>query len=334
MNPFVSVIIPMLNAERYIEQTLDSLVALDYPDEAIEIIVVDDGSQDRSLSIAKQYNVRTIVTKDKTISKLRNMGAAIATGDLLLFLDADCIIEKDWILNGLPFLADPNVGLVGQRGHVYEKFNFFQKVSTFRYQQTDEVQEVSCIDGRSILVKREVFNEVGGFNEDYATGEDTDFSYRVSNKYKILRIKRMVTYHLGEDISPAVMFKKELWRAQYVIRILVNNRILNKEYKAIVLPIYCLGSELLILISCFHSLHSKDGLLLIQLSLVLFLLPVFLYAIKNFSGRGSYFIPLSFMFIIHETARSFALIRELYEIILSKLVKTKNMILQKGEVKK
>ncbi|MCS7093102.1 MAG: glycosyltransferase [Patescibacteria group bacterium] len=95
----VSVIVPVYNEEKYIDKALKSILnQLDKPD---EVIVVDNNSTDKSIAIAKQYQkrlpLRIIEEKNQGICQARHRGFNEAKGDILIKLDADAIIEKDWI---------------------------------------------------------------------------------------------------------------------------------------------------------------------------------------------------------------------------------------------
>ena len=86
--PFVSVIIPTLNKEKYIETTLLSIKNQDYKGK-YEIIVVDSNSKDMTVKIARKYADKVIVTKRRGVSVGRNIGAEVAKGEILIFVDAD-----------------------------------------------------------------------------------------------------------------------------------------------------------------------------------------------------------------------------------------------------
>lgn len=99
--PLVSVIVPVYNVEEYIKECLDSIVGQSYS--SIEIILINDGSTDKSLEILTSYasddRVKIVTQENKGLSCSRNKGISIATGKYLLFVDGDDFIEKQMIKN-------------------------------------------------------------------------------------------------------------------------------------------------------------------------------------------------------------------------------------------
>ncbi|MBS7648907.1 glycosyltransferase, partial [Candidatus Bathyarchaeota archaeon] len=93
-DPFVSIIIPAFNSEATIKDLLESLMLLDYSKDNLEIIIVDGGSTDRTMEIAKSYPVRIIVESRKGINVARNAGVKSSKGEILVFTDSDCVIPK------------------------------------------------------------------------------------------------------------------------------------------------------------------------------------------------------------------------------------------------
>jgi glycosyltransferase involved in cell wall biosynthesis len=115
-NPLVSIIIPLYNSEKYIVESVTSALAQTWPNK--EIIVVDDGSTDSSLSIAKNFeseNVKVLSQENKGASAARNKGLSLAKGDYVQFLDADDLLSENKIEVQINQLKDhPNhLGLCG-----------------------------------------------------------------------------------------------------------------------------------------------------------------------------------------------------------------------------
>lgn len=91
--PKFSIVIPVYNVEKYIGRCLDSVFNQTFKD--YEVIVVDDGSTDKSIEIVKEYDVNVITSKHVSVSEARNIGEKKATGEYLLFLDSDDYWDKD-----------------------------------------------------------------------------------------------------------------------------------------------------------------------------------------------------------------------------------------------
>ena len=99
--PKVSVIIPVYNSEKYIARCLDSVIEQTYKN--IEIIIINDGSKDKSKEILDEYEkkypniIRHIEQENKGVAKTRNYGIKIANGNYITFIDNDDYIDKDYI---------------------------------------------------------------------------------------------------------------------------------------------------------------------------------------------------------------------------------------------
>ncbi|GAH56283.1 unnamed protein product [marine sediment metagenome] len=110
----VSIIIPAYNAEKTIKECLSSFTNQSMSRNKYEIIVVDDGSTDRTCEIAKKYKVNIISQKNSGPAVARNRGAQEARGNILIFTDSDCIADKFFIENMVsPFSDSEVVGVQG-----------------------------------------------------------------------------------------------------------------------------------------------------------------------------------------------------------------------------
>lgn len=105
--PSVSVIIPTWNAERHLEACLQSLTAQDFPTAKLEILIVDDGSTDQTLSIAEHYHAKILKSGHRHIERSKSIGLAAATGELILLIDADItLIGDDWLSRAVTIMVE------------------------------------------------------------------------------------------------------------------------------------------------------------------------------------------------------------------------------------
>lgn len=177
----ISVIIPTLNEEKYIEHTLKALQCQDYKGK-YEIIVSDGGSKDSTVKIAKKYADKVIVLREKGISKGRNAGAKIAKGNIFLFVDADTVllfnalseIEKEFRKKNVVGVACPILPLSAHAKDfiLYWSFNQFSKTTT----KTKKAK----IAGICFACRKSAFKKIGGYDESIEIGEDFDLSERLS----------------------------------------------------------------------------------------------------------------------------------------------------------
>lgn len=108
--PFVSVIVPALNAEGYIKDCLISLLKMDYPQDRREILVVDNNSLDRTAEIIKGFPVRYLLEPRPGVSSVRNNGIRVSRGEILAFTDADCIVTRRWLRYLISAFDEEGVG--------------------------------------------------------------------------------------------------------------------------------------------------------------------------------------------------------------------------------
>lgn len=185
----ISVIIPTLNEEKYIESTLKALKNQDYEGK-YEIIVADEMSKDKTVEIAKKYADKVVKVKRKGTSVGRNEGAKAARGEILLFIDADTA----FLFNGLTEIAKAfKKGVVGvtcpviplsaksRDFAIFWIYNQFAKASL----KTNKPQ----IAGGCCAYRKEAFEKVGGFDEKLKFGEDYDLSERISRLGKLVFIE-------------------------------------------------------------------------------------------------------------------------------------------------
>lgn len=178
MKPFVSVIIPVYNAEKYLAEAIESVLAQAY--HPIEIIVVDDGSTDNSAAVARKFGdrIQYIYQENSGAAMTRNRGIDRSHGEYLSFLDADDLWTKNKLALQLSaFERNSNLDLVF--GHVQQ---FFSPDLDRETQQKLYCPD-TAVPGNtpsSMLVKSTTFKRVGLFSTQWRIGEPLDWYLRAT----------------------------------------------------------------------------------------------------------------------------------------------------------
>ena len=187
-NPKISIIIPSLNEEKLIGQTLREARQV-APD--AEIILVDGGSEDRTVDLASK--LAEVRSSNGTIAAARNIGARASSGDILVFLDADTKITKKFMDEAKKFLDYPQfVGAGGlimpNRVGILDKlvFYFFNLLIMVSFWLGRPVLAGTCV-----AYKRKAFFDVGGFNDKMVASEDFDLCKRISKNGRVVFLRHV-----------------------------------------------------------------------------------------------------------------------------------------------
>lgn len=245
-SPHVSIIIPAYNSARYLRECLDSVLRQTYHD--FEVIVVDDGSTDGTREIAMEYianlpdRMGCLFQHNLGPGAARNHGIRKSTGSHIAFLDSDDIWKPEKIALQVAYMeANPGLALIAAEFEVIDSGGLVMGRSK-RYYEIDfngpnVVRDIfkHYLLMSSIMVKREVFDRVGYFDENIINSEDTDMQIRIARHFKIGIINaHLVKYRSSEDsLSKSLDTKKILkrWRDRMkVIRRFLKN---NNEYAEI-----------------------------------------------------------------------------------------------------
>jgi glycosyltransferase involved in cell wall biosynthesis len=205
--PLVSVIIPAKNEEANIERLLASIKNQTYPN--IEIIVVDDGSTDKTIKISKRFTKFAFSRKHAERSSQRNFGAKKSNGDFLLFIDADMELTKKVVEDSVR-IAQKNDSPAVTIAEKTVGANFIAQIRNFERQMY--IGDPSIELPR--LFKRSVFFEFGGYDPNLTGPEDYDLPYRISKKYKITRSGEYILHH-EESLTLYKLLKKKYYYASH-----------------------------------------------------------------------------------------------------------------------
>jgi glycosyltransferase involved in cell wall biosynthesis len=191
-DPAVSVIVPARNAEATLSRTLDALAVQSLGD-PFEVIVVDNGSADRTASIAEEHPIGATVLRNEPghgPGYARNRGALEARGPVLAFTDSDCFPTADWLERGLQAMAAADL----MQGRVDPD----PRASRGPFDRTVVVTgESGFYETANLFVRRSLFDEIGGFEDWVVAGGDGLFGWRLPRDGRAVRpAKRPI----GEDV--------------------------------------------------------------------------------------------------------------------------------------
>jgi mycofactocin system glycosyltransferase len=188
--PPVSIIIPVRNRPDEIAACLNSLKNLEYPQDKLEIIVVDDASEDRTPSVVSQFPARLIALEERhQASFCRNLAAREAKGDILAFIDSDCLADSLWLRELVPTFEDPAVGVVGglvdsagRRKNLdrYEKVKSSLRIALW-FKRSEVDQKSFYVPSCNMLTRKSLFRGLGGFLAELHVGEDVDYCWRAED---------------------------------------------------------------------------------------------------------------------------------------------------------
>ena len=196
--PFVSIIVPAYNERKHIGDTIENLKKIDYKKK--EIIIVNDGSTDKTAEIAKKSGVRVVSVKKGGKARALNYAIQIARGEIIATVDADSYPEKDILLKSVPFFQNKKVVAVTTKIYVKNKKSLIAKIQEIEYgmiswgrKVSEYIESIWATPGPMSLYRKSVLKEVGGFDEKNAT-EDIEIAWRLLSKGYKIRMSPGKTY--------------------------------------------------------------------------------------------------------------------------------------------
>jgi len=194
----VSVVLLTKNSVATVRKSLDSVFQQTRkPD---EVVVVDGGSTDGTLEVVRQHPVKLVLEPGLGFGYARNLGVEKAEGDFVFFIDSDCYADPRWIEKILPHFDDPEIaGATGQT----RLWNTSDDVARFlacvggRMNMPTQHAYVKIAPTMNLALRRNVVLEAGGFDETLVRCEDTELTYKVTRRYKILYEPEAVVWFRG-----------------------------------------------------------------------------------------------------------------------------------------
>ena len=216
----LSFIIPALNEAEHIERCVTSIRRYVPPPLLHEIIVVDNGSDDGTDALAERAGARVLPSSAPTIGAVRNEGVAVSSGDVLVFLDADCALTPPWgeeIEGVLARLNDAPLSCAGSQVTPPADESVF--LWDYWFLPFVRQETASHLGSAHLLCSRETFTRLGGFDERLETGEDYDLCRRIrQGGGEVINVPALRVEHFDFPRTWGAFIRRERWYGKEDLR--------------------------------------------------------------------------------------------------------------------
>jgi len=220
----VSIIIPAYNEEKSIEKTIESALSLDYPANKMEIIVVDDGSRDRTYKLAKPFErikshtIRVFTKKNGGKGSALNFGIGKSKSEIIVTMDADTFVEKEALKKMIALFYNEKVMSVTPSMALHDARGFWQRIQQVEYHMGvflrnafAAMNAVHITPGAFSAYRREFFVKYGGYQEDNIT-EDLEIALRIQSKNFIIEnAPNASVYTIAPKSFRALLVQRRRW---------------------------------------------------------------------------------------------------------------------------
>ncbi len=267
--PSVTVIVPCFNEEHTVEKTIGSLFALDYPNDKLSFVLVDDGSTDGTLDTLRKFEdnsrIRILSKANGGKHTAINLALEKIDSELVGCLDADSFVMSDALQRIVRHFGDESVMAVTPSIKVHEPSNFLELMQSIEYRwgiflrrMLSSLGALYITPGPFSIFRTRVFKELGGYREAHLT-EDLEMALRLQkNRYKIVNSHNAQVYTVAPKNLGALVKQRVRWTYGFINNALDYRELFfNKRYGQVgifILPIA--------LFSIFSSLFIISNVLL------------------------------------------------------------------------
>lgn len=222
----VSLYIPCYNAGKFIKKCLDSVINQSYAID--EIIIVDDGSTDKTIDILKNYPVRILThRKNKGLAAARNTAFKEAKNEFVASLDADCIADIQWLQRLMEcFVSDDIVGVGGmlKETNISNVADKWRSIHMAQHWGNEIINDPPFLYGNNTAFRKNCIEKVGFYREVLKTNyEDVDLSMRIyNNGFRLIYNPRSFVEHIRTDTMRSVM--TNYWKRYYFYQKSLHDR--------------------------------------------------------------------------------------------------------------
>lgn len=231
----VSILVAARNEEAHIAETIDAILAQDYPKNLLELLVVDDHSTDRTSSIIASYKAKGVklirLHADQKLNsyKKKAISEAIAqsTGELMVATDADCIMGRQWLRTIVACYEANGYKLISSPVIYHREKSYFERLQSLEFlyliglgAASIGLRKPSTCNGANLAYRRDVFYELGGFQgiDDLASGDDELFLHKVAQKYPedigFCKSEEAVVYTEAKKNLKSFLLQRRRWASK------------------------------------------------------------------------------------------------------------------------
>jgi glycosyltransferase involved in cell wall biosynthesis len=238
MPPLVSFVIPVRNDATRLRRCLATVTANDYPPDLLEILVVDNESTDESAQVGIEAGATVLKSAATSVAELRNDAARQARGAILAFVDADHEIDRGWVRAAVDMLSADDVGATGAPCLTDPSPNWVQRQYDAMRSRLVAREEVQWLGSGNLAVKKDVFDDIGGFDATLTACEDVDLCNRLRQAgHRIVAEPAMRNVHYGDPRTLKALFYGELWRGRDNVRVTFRGPKTFRHLRSALIPI-------------------------------------------------------------------------------------------------
>lgn len=309
--PLVSVVIPVKNDAERLGACLASLGRQSYPADRYEVIVVDNGSSDRSVEVADEHGAKVLVQPGLRVGALRNRGVEVASGDVLAFIDSDHEAPEHWLHYGAMELRASGTRMIGSPCQAPANGTWVQRGWEKHRLRRRDRHLARWLGAGNMFVRKADFVAVGGFREDLVAAEDVDLCLRLKElSGDIVSDLRVTNTHHGEPATLLSFFRKEFWRGSSGLRAFFAQGLPLAELPTLLYPIYHLVAVLGLLAGVVWAFWLGSPTVVLA-AIGILMLPSTVMAMKTSWQIGEWraTMPLVVLYLAYGLARAAALFR-------------------------
>ncbi|MAG61300.1 hypothetical protein CMI43_00550 [Candidatus Pacearchaeota archaeon] len=274
--PKVSVIIPAYNEEKTIQLTIDSILKSDYPKDKLDILIVDDGSSDKTYERASEYENKGIRIFKQEVNggkgKALNKGIKESRGDFIFTMDADTIVDKKSLKTMTRYFKNPEVMSVTPAMVTREAKTIMQRIQSVEYltglflrKTFAALNAIHITPGAFSAYRKSFFEKHGGYDEDNIT-EDLEVALRIQyHKYTIENAPEAPAYTIPPADFNSLLKQRRRWYAGLIKNTWNYKKLFGKEYGDMgmfVLPIAWIGIFFAVFLTIYYTIEITHNLIL------------------------------------------------------------------------